>query len=188
MTHLLWRQLRGGLDRLVQFQAGMASSTGKEEPSNPFGGWCLRTAISLVSHKYRTDVPSELMNLLNVRFYLYERVIFHSTKCAAGSMLGTALQLMGWRELGPGNSPRFPKKLEFVGDDVFLHDIGAALKFLIDTLSGVPKESLIDAQLIKETPEMARLHNGLIADLLRPRIGESAGLVHQELCAATACR
>ena len=37
------------------------------------------------------------MNLLNVRYYLYERVIFHPTKCAAGSMLGTALQLLGWR-------------------------------------------------------------------------------------------
>ncbi len=49
---------------------------------DPFEGWCLRTAISLFSHKYRTDIPSELMNLLNVRFYLYERVIYHPTKCA----------------------------------------------------------------------------------------------------------
>ncbi|MGA7856858.1 MAG: hypothetical protein WCA11_02965, partial [Terracidiphilus sp.] len=36
---------------------------------NPFEGWCLRTAISLVSHKYRTDVPSELM--VTVRFSPY---------------------------------------------------------------------------------------------------------------------
>ncbi len=100
--------------------APRANGTDAEGLHNPFDGWCIRTAISLFSHKYRTDVPSELMNLLNVRFYLYERVIYHSTKCAAGSMLGTALQLMGWRELGLSNSPRFPKNLEFVGDDVFL--------------------------------------------------------------------
>jgi HD superfamily phosphohydrolase len=151
---------------------------------NPFDGWCLRTAISLVSHKYRTDVPSELMNLLNVRFYLYERVIYHSTKCAAGSMLGAALQLMGWRELDPGNSPRFPKNLEFVGDDVFLYDIGAALEFLIGTLSQVPKESLIDAQIMEKTRGLESLHNGLIVHLLKLRDGKPAGPLFEELSAA----
>jgi hypothetical protein len=160
------------------------SETGEQGLKNPFDGWCLRTAISLVSHKYRTDIPSELMNLLNVRFYLYERVIFHSTKCSAGSMLGTALQLMGWRKLSPNNSPQLPKKLEFVGDAVFLYDIGAAVKFLIDVLSQEPKESLIDERLIEKTGGLEHLHNGLIVDLLKPRIGESAVTFHEELCAA----
>ena len=48
--------------------------------NEPFKGWCLRTAISLFTHKFRTEVPGELMNLLNVRFYLYERAIFNPTK------------------------------------------------------------------------------------------------------------
>lgn len=36
----------------------------------------LRTAISIFSHKLRIDVPGELMNLLQVRFYVYQRVLF----------------------------------------------------------------------------------------------------------------
>lgn len=151
---------------------------------NPFDGWCLRTAISLFSHKYRTDVPSELMNLLNVRFYLYERVIYHSTKCAAGSMLGTALQLMGWRELLPKNPPEFPKNLEFIGDDVFLHDIGAALNFLINMLSRVPKEDLIDERVIEGTRGFETIHSGLIVHLLKLRVGQLAGTILNELIAA----
>src|SRR6185437_14332117 len=109
--------------------------------SSPFEGWCLRTAISLVSHKYRTDVPSELMNLLNVRFYLYERVIFHPTKCAAGAMLGTALQLLGWRKIGDKPREELPKHLRFVGDEVFLHDISASLNFLDDEITLKEKDN-----------------------------------------------
>ncbi len=151
---------------------------------NAFRGWCLRTAISLVSHKLRTDVPSELMNLLNVRFYLYERVIFHSTKCAAGSMLGTALQLLGWRSSNTGDrQPRLPKHLEFVGDEVFLHDIHAALSFLIDAVSKIPEEQRIDEILINGLSDLERVHNGLVHELLRLRSGQSAGQALMELCA-----
>jgi len=99
-------------------------------------------------------------------------------------MLGAALQLMGWRELDPGNSPRFPKNLEFVGDDVFLYDIGAALEFLIGTLSQVPKESLIDAQIMEKTRGLESLHNGLIVHLLKLRVGKPAGPLLEELSAA----
>jgi HD superfamily phosphohydrolase len=165
-------------------EADEGGGGGGKKLSNPFEGLCLRTAISLVSHKYRTDVPSELMNLLNVRFYLYERVIFHATKCAAGSMLGTALQLMGWRELGRGNSPKIPKNLEFIGDDVFLHDIGAAVGFLVDSLSKKQRETIIDQPMIEEIGGERRLHNGLIGFLLSARAGESVGDVLGELRAA----
>ena len=132
-------------------QANEASTSGDGNDAdgirNPFEGWCLRTAISLVSHKYRTDVPSELMNLLNVRYYLYERVIFHPTKCAAGSMLGTALQLLGWRGTGSGDSRNLPENLRFVGDDVFLHDISAALDLVLPAVLEVPDEATIDEAL-----------------------------------------
>ncbi len=152
---------------------------------NPFDGWCLRTAISLVSHKYRTDVPSELMNLLNVRFYLYERVIFHSTKCAAGSMLGTSLQLLGFRGTGSGKQPALPEHLQFVGDDVFLHDIGTATDLVINELAKLKKkDELICDKLIKGVPGGSEVHNGLVPVLLGLRIGQTQSQVLEELRAA----
>ncbi len=170
-----------------QINGGSASHRGKvpKGRSDPFAGWCLRTAISLVSHKYRTDVPSELMNLLNVRFYLYERAIYHPTKCAAGSMLGTALQLLGWR--GPGTSevrPTLPAHLRFVGDDVFIHDIRAALDFILDWTGKLPEETRIDAEGIAKIENMDRVHNGLVPALLSLRVGQSATQVQGELTAA----
>jgi HD superfamily phosphohydrolase len=152
---------------------------------DPFAGRCLRTAISLVSHKYRTDVPSELMNLLNVRFYLYERVIFHPTKCAAGSMLGTALQLLGWRTIGNQSSrPALPDHLRFVGDDVFIHDIRSALDFTLDLLSKVSSVELVEPDLVEQVANLDRVHSGLVPEILRLRIGQSISETRQELAAA----
>ncbi len=108
-----------------------------EGPIDPFPGKSIRTAISLFSHKLRADVPSELINLLNVRYYLYERVLFHPTKCAAGAMLGTALQLMGWRPLRTGEAVaeyELPPDFRNVGDAVFLHDLTGALHIALGAL------------------------------------------------------
>jgi hypothetical protein len=99
--------------------------------ADPFKGKSLRTAISLYSHKLRTDVVSELANLLNVRFYLYERALFHPTKCAAGAMLGTALQLIGWRPLRSDEeltAYELPNHFKNIGDAVFLHDVAEGAK------------------------------------------------------------
>jgi HD superfamily phosphohydrolase len=79
----------------------------------------LRTAISISSHKLRIDVPGELMNLLQVRFYVYQRVLFHPTKCIAGAMLGSALQLIKWHEL--------PPHFRNVGDSVFLSQVSESV-------------------------------------------------------------
>jgi HD superfamily phosphohydrolase len=153
--------------------------------SDPFAGSCLRTAISLISHKYRTDIPSELMNLLNVRFYLYERVIFHPTKCAAGSMLGTGLQILGWRSSGMnGNRPTLPDHLRFVGDDVFLHDIRAALDFTLDLIAKLPGDSLIEAEQIADIENLDRVHNGLVNEILKLRIGQLTEQTRKQLAAA----
>jgi HD superfamily phosphohydrolase len=151
--------------------------------SDPFEGWCLRTAISLVSHKYRTDIPSELMNLLNVRFYLYERVIFHPTKCAAGSMLGTALQLLGWRESGGGKRPSLPTHLRFVGDDVFIHDISAALDFILDWMATVSDNKLIDDAVMGQVAIVDRVHSGLVPTILGLHMGQTVSEARQELAA-----
>jgi HD superfamily phosphohydrolase len=150
---------------------------------DPFAGWCLRTAISLVSHKYRTDVPSELMNLLNVRFYLYERAIYHPTKCAAGSILGTALQLLGWRQRDNGKTPTLPDHLRYVGDEVFLHDIRCALKFILEWLDTVEGDR-IEATVIAKIANVDRVHNGLVQQLLELRIDQALTLVREELMAA----
>ncbi|MGA8300125.1 MAG: hypothetical protein WB817_11620 [Terriglobales bacterium] len=153
--------------------------------NDPFEGWCLRTAISLFSHKYRTDIPSELMNLLNVRYYLYERVIFHPTKCAAGSMLGTALQLLGWRgSTAGGTRPKLPDQLRFVGDDVFLHDIRAALAFMLDWIAKKPDAQRIDAADLDRIAGMDRVHNGLVPSLLRLRLDQTFAEVRRELVAS----
>jgi HD superfamily phosphohydrolase len=105
--------------------------------TDPFEGWCIRTAISLFSHKFRAEVPSELMNLLNVRFFLYERAIYNPTKCAAGAMLGTALQLLGWRRADrePEGQDILPSRLRHIGDAVFLHDIGNAVRMVLANAS-----------------------------------------------------
>ena len=44
-----------------------------EAVDGPFVGRTIRTAISIFSHKLRIDAPGELLNLLQVRFYLYQR-------------------------------------------------------------------------------------------------------------------
>jgi hypothetical protein len=114
-----------------------ATRASTRELKDPFAGKSLRTAISLYSHKLRTDVASELMNLLNVRFYLYERALFHPTKCAAGAMLGTALQLIGWRPLRESEKVEayeLPNDFRNVGDAVFLHDLAGGAKVALAVL------------------------------------------------------
>jgi HD superfamily phosphohydrolase len=94
---------------------------------HPFKGDALRTAVSVFSHKLRTDAPGELIHLLQVRFYVYERMLYHPTKCVAGAMLGAAIQWIGWR--------RMPWHLHYVGDAIFLHQTAEAARVVRDLLS-----------------------------------------------------
>lgn len=114
-----------------------------EKLADPFAGPCVRTAISLYSHKLRVDVPSELMNLLNVRFYLYERALFHPTKCAAGAMLGTALQLLGINSLkssSPTATGQLPDMLQYGGDTGFIENIYTASLLAISAIKEVVEQ------------------------------------------------
>ena len=142
-----------------------------EGTKDPFRGWCLRTAISLVSHKFRPDVAGELMNLLNVRFYLYERAVYHPTKCAAGAMLGTALQLLGWRTMPDRRKGQLPPHLQFVGDDVFLHDIRSAASFILKFLGRLPASNIIDTSVLESARPYNQFHTGVVGELLRPASG-----------------
>lgn len=151
---------------------------------HPFDGWCLRTAISLVSHKFRPDVPGELMNLLNVRFYLYERAIFHPTKCAAGAMLGTALQLLGWRTLPDGRRGSLPVHLRYVGDEVFLHDIRSASAFVLEFFRRYEASTVVDAAIEKAANAHDEVHTGVIGELVKLRVGQTVGEAVAEIEAA----
>jgi HD superfamily phosphohydrolase len=120
---------------------------------DPFKGKSLRTAISLYSHKLRMDVVGELMNLLNVRYYLYERALFHPTKCAAGAMLGTAIQLIGWRPLRPGekvDAYELPDDFRNVGDAVFLHDLAGGAQIALSVLTAEPAKVLVHVEDCKK--------------------------------------
>jgi hypothetical protein len=161
-------------------QQRLASERGRD----PFDGWCLRTAISLVSHKFRPDVPGELMNLLNVRFYLYERAIFHPTKCAAGAMLGTALQLLGWRTLPGGRRGSLPPHLRYVGDEVFLHDIRSASAFVLDFFRRYEAATVVDAVLEGAAKGYDEVHTGVVGELVRLRMGQTVGEAVAEIEAA----
>lgn len=73
----------------------------------------IRTAIQIFTDKMRHDVLSEMSGVLKARYLINERVLFHPTKCAAGAMLGTAVQLLGLRDL--------PEWMQVLGDEDFLH-------------------------------------------------------------------
>jgi HD superfamily phosphohydrolase len=95
-------------DRFLRY-LGVASVTNDLSPtSHP----CIRTAIQIFTDKMRQDVLSEMSGILKARYLINERVLFHPTKCAAGAMLGTAVQLLGLRDL--------PRWMQVLGDQQFL--------------------------------------------------------------------
>jgi HD superfamily phosphohydrolase len=91
-------------------------------PLSPTDLPCIRTAIQIFTDKMRHDVLSEMSGVLKARYLINERVLFHPTKCAAGAMLGTAVQLLGLREL--------PGWMQVLGDQEFL-------RALVNLASGV---------------------------------------------------
>lgn len=116
-----------------------------QELDYPLPDACLRTCVSLFSHKLRTDVPGELMSLLQVRYFVYERVLYHPTKCVAGAMLGAALQLIGWKKM--------PTNLRHVGDNVFVYEVTEAAKLVREMLSGLPATTKFDSDLTRKLEE-----------------------------------
>lgn len=73
-----------------------------------------RLAIKLIKAGFRIDVFSAILDVLDVRYALMERVIFHHAKCAASAMLARAVRLLGLKETG---------SLYKMGDELFLHDL-----------------------------------------------------------------
>lgn len=67
----------------------------------PGGRPAIRSGIQIFTNKLRNDVLSEMSGLLKTRYLISERITFHPTKCAAGACLGTAVQLLGIRNIPP---------------------------------------------------------------------------------------
>jgi HD superfamily phosphohydrolase len=99
-------------------------------PLSPDGKPCIRTAIQIFTDKMRYDVLSEMSGILKARYLINERVLFHPTKCAAGAMLGTTVQLLGLRDL--------PGWMQVLGDQEFLRvltEIAGNLETLVPRFS-----------------------------------------------------
>lgn len=109
--------------------------------ADPFSGRILRTAIDVFSHKLRMDVPGALLHLLHVRFYVFQRALFHPTKCTAGAMLGTALQMLGF------SRNTFPQHLQLLGDDVFLHQLRESTRLALTILSSIGRRRRSNASV-----------------------------------------
>jgi HD superfamily phosphohydrolase len=54
-----------------------------------------RLCVRLTKEGFRTDIVSAIMDILDMRYALTERVIFHHAKCVASAMLARAARLCG---------------------------------------------------------------------------------------------
>lgn len=84
----------------------------------------------------RQDVISSILDILDMRYALYERVIFHHAKCVASSMLARAVRLSGISIDDPiflnSGEERFLVELpKMVEDD----EIRTAVSLLVDSLN-----------------------------------------------------
>lgn len=77
-----------------------------------------RFCIRLTKGGLRTDIVSAILDLMDMRYALTERVIFHHAKAMASAMLARAARLAGLRDDKP--PPKDEKPLSEMGDEVFL--------------------------------------------------------------------
>jgi HD superfamily phosphohydrolase len=112
-------------DRFLRY-LGVVSVAHELSPTREL---CIRTAIQIFTDKIRHDVLSEMSAVLKARYLINERVLLHPTKCAAGAMLGTAVQLLGLHKL--------PDWMQVLGDGEFtrsLMTIAESVETLCKTL------------------------------------------------------
>lgn len=136
---------------LVSHLAPEASAFGAH-PEHPLRHRALRAAVEFSNSKFRGDVIGEVIQLLQVRYYVFERMLYHPTKCVAGSMLGRAVQLLGFVEL--------PAAWQRTGDATFINQIGEVTDLLLYVLRS-PNAETVDIL----TPEVAASHASRLTDL-----------------------
>ena len=140
-------------DRFLRYLC-LASVEGSLSPDKRT---CIRTAVQIFTDKMRYDVLSEMSGILKARYLINERVLFHPTKCAAGAMLGTAVQLLGLHDLPPW--------MQVLGDQEFIRALTQISEFLARLAP------LLSAQLTAPKPSswLEVLRN---AGSLNPRIAD----------------
>ncbi|MFL6311429.1 MAG: HD domain-containing protein [Terriglobales bacterium] len=115
-------------ERLIRYLC-VVSVTGDLSPTHQS---CIRLAIQFFTDKMRHDVLSEMSAVLKARYVISERVLFHPTKCAAGAMLGTAVQLLGVAHL--------PSWMQALGDQQFLKQLADIAELLQDFCAAARKK------------------------------------------------
>ncbi len=95
----------------------------------------IRLCIQLTKGGLRTDIVSAILDLLDMRYALTERVLFHHAKAMASSMLARAARLV---EL------EYDKSLLIMGDEVFLNHIYALADKTSNTKAGSGAKMLVE--------------------------------------------
>jgi hypothetical protein len=73
----------------------------------------VRLAIKVFSTKFKPDIVREIHRVLEIRYDLSERILYHPAKCCAGAMLGRVVDALGL-------SDSLDEMLE-MGDEAFLN-------------------------------------------------------------------
>lgn len=136
--------------RLIRYVCNVSVSKKLSPTSRP----CIRLALQFFTDKMRHDVLSEMSGILKARYLINERVLFHPTKCAAGAMLGTAVQLLGISSL--------PEWMQVLGDQEFLR----ALIDLAQRMHAELRDSARVGHLARPGDRLARLVTLCIAQVL----------------------
>ena len=97
-----------------------------------------RLALNLFDRRIRIDALSEILQILNLRYLLTERVLFHRTKCAVSAMLGKAFNLL---ELSGHQISEYM----LCGDSEFLSYIENRAVFKLQEAITLKEESGIDS-------------------------------------------
>ena len=107
----------------------------------------VRLAIKVFSSKFKPDVVREILKVLEIRYDLSERILFHPAKCCAGAMLGRVVE-----ELGLSDSL---DEMLVMGDECFLNWIDTQLASAVGMITSL-RSSSPDEQVL--------LHHRALAD------------------------
>lgn len=149
-------------ERLIRYICNVSVDKNLSPTARP----CIRLAMQFFTDKMRHDVLTEMSGILRARYLITERIIFHPTKCAAGAMLGTAIQLLGITSL--------PNWMQVLGDQEFL-------RLLIDlaqrmhTMLATPRSAdASEAQPAHSGDRLTELVDSCLAVIIRECGGEAA--------------
>ena len=110
-----------------------------------------RLCIRLTKGGIRTDIVSAIMDLLDMRYALTERVYFHHAKCVASAMLARAARLC---ELSDAHEPQLMK----MGDEKFLDFLETLANELMNHDQQAEKDAGVGAKRVLDCLRSRRLY------------------------------